>query len=457
MTVSLALLQQIESKPASEFSSDTAGAGIVITVGLLGLNAFFVAAEFALISVRRSRAEQLENEGVRGARALRKVLEHLDLYIAGAQVGITLASIGLGIFAEPFLAGIIVRIFDWLPESIRTVVSHTVASAIALMIITIVTVVVGEQLPKSLALRYSERIGLLIVRPLQATIYVLSPFVKLVNGLTGILLKLLRLPPAKGHSISPEELRIVVEHAEASGAMGEHAAEVVRGALRFPNTLVREVMVHRQDVEALDGDAPVRDIYKSASTMKHTRAPVYRGERDRIVGMLHVKDLLKHDPATLDIHSILRPALWVTADTPIPELVNALRRKRTRLALVTDEFGAFAGLVTLEDAAEVVLGEVLDEHEQPRAPIPTDSLGRFVVHGSTRLMDLQESLNYEFNERAVTVGGFIMRFLGRLPEPGERILAEGHIFEVESIAGTQIGKIYCSPAPPAADGESVER
>lgn len=446
---------QIASESAPAHAADASGILIIFTIALLVLNAFFVAAEFALIAVRRSRVEELVNKGAAGARSLKRALDDLDRYIAANQVGITLASVGLGVFGEPLFAGILVNALHALPDPLNRIVSHAVASAVAFFVVTFITVVVGEQLPKSLALRYSERFALLLVYPLRGFMFILSPFVSLVNGSTNLLLKLLRLPVSKGHSITVDELRYVVEQAEESGVMGAHAADVVRGALRFPNTVVRQVMVHRQDVEAIDADSPILEIYKSAARAKHTRVPVFKGTIDRVIGMLHIKELLKHDPANLDIHTILRPVLWVTADTPIPELVNALRRKRTRLALVTDEYGAFRGLVTLEDAAEVVLGEVLDEHEQPRSPIPSDPGGRFVVMGSTRLLDLQDALDHEFGERAVTVGGFLVRHLGRLPEPGERVEAEGYVFDVESVAGTQIGKIYCSIQKPADGGDAT--
>ncbi|MFN0207443.1 MAG: hemolysin family protein [Planctomycetota bacterium] len=417
--------------------------GVPLAVFLLILNGFFVAAEFALVAVRRSRIEELANKGSRTARMLRGVLSDLDRYIAGVQVGITLASIGLGIVGEPILAAAFMKLFEALPGTLGTVISHTVASAISFLVITLITVVVSETVPKSVALRFPERIAFWLVRPIRFVMFILSPFVSLVDGTSNLLLKLLRIPHAKLETITPDELRYVVEQAEQSGAMGEHAADVVQRALRFPNTVVRQVMVHRRDVESINIELPTREIYKAAARGRHSRIPVYRGELDRIVGMLHVKELLKHDPATLDVTTILRQPLWVTADTPIPDLVAALRKKRTRTALVTDEFGAFFGLVTLEDAAEVVIGEVLDEHEQPRQPIPTEADGRYLVNGNTRLLDLQNALDHEFAERAVTVGGFLMRFLGKLPDPGEKIVIEGFEFEVESVSGTQIGKIRC--------------
>lgn len=425
--------------------------GIIITVGLLLLNSFFVATEFAIVAIRRSRVEEMVSKGVRGSRALRRVLDDLDRNIAGAQVGVTLASVGLGIVGEPILARALSGAFQSLPGPLNAIFTHGVSSAIAFVFITYLTVVLSEALPKSVALRFAERTALILVRPLQFTMMILSPFVSLVNGSTTLLLKILRLPLSQGHTITPDELRYVVEQAEKSGVMGEHAADVVRGALRFPNTLVRQVMVHRKDVEMIDAGLPAGEVYKAAGRMRHSRVPVYKTDRERITGVLHIKELLKHDPGSIDVSNLLRPPLWVTADTPIPELVNVLRRRRTRIALVTDEFGAFAGLVTLEDAAEVVLGEVLDEHESPRAPIPRDAQGRFVVTGATRLLDLQDELEHEFSERAVTVGGFLMRFLGRAPENQEKVQIEGFEFDVEGVQGTQIAKILCRKIEAPAD------
>jgi CBS domain containing-hemolysin-like protein len=454
-------LDGIETKPATapahvplEIDPLT---GTFVTLFLLGLNFFFVAAEFALVAVRRSRVEELATKGSRRARALRTMLDDLDRTIAGTQVGITLANVGLGIVAEPFLARGFLAILRFLPAGIGDAVSHGLAVVIAFVVITIVTVVIGEFVPKALALRYAERMALALVRPMQIIGYVLGPIVFLVNGLGTLVLKMLRLPPPKSHSITPDELRYVVEQAEESGVMREHEADVVRGALRFPNTLVRQVMVHRKDVEAFDVEIAGEELYQAAAKARHSRVPVYRGDLDKIVGILHVKELLARERSGFDLATILRPPLWVTADTPIPDLVTALRRKRTRLALVTDEFGGFFGLVTLEDAAEVVLGEVLDEHEMPRAPIPKDPDGRLAMQGSTRLLDLQEALDHEFEEKAVTVGGFLMRFLGRLPEPGEKILVEGYEFEVESISGTQIGKVRCAPPAREEPHEDLEK
>ncbi|MBL8693686.1 MAG: HlyC/CorC family transporter [Planctomycetes bacterium] len=424
-----------------------AGSGIALTFGLLLINAFFVVAEFALVAARRSRVAQLAEKGNRSARALQVVLADLDRYIACTQVGITLASLGLGWVGEPVLAHELVKLLDFVPEWGRSVVAHALATGIALFALTTATVVLGEQFPKTIALRYPERSAIIVLRPLQATMWLLSPLVSMLNGLTGLLLRLARIPAASHHSITPDELRHVVEQAEKSGVFEEDEASVVRRALRFPSTLVRQVMVHRRDADLLDANLPPAELLREAAKLRHSRVPVYRGDRDRIVGVLHIKDLLRQRPEELDLAKILRVPLWVTVDTPIPDLVAALRRKRTRLALVTDEFGGFVGIVTLEDAAEVVLGEVLDEHDAPKAPLPQDEHGRFVVHGSTRVLELQEALDHEFQERAVTVGGLLMRHLGRLPEAHEKIPIDGVEFEVDSIAGTQVGRVWCTPAP----------
>jgi CBS domain containing-hemolysin-like protein len=435
--------------------------GTIIAISLLAANAFFVLAEFALVAVRRSRVEELVGKGVHGARALRRLLGDLDRTIGVIQVGITLASVGLGIVAEPYLAGRLLTLVSFLPAGIANLVSHGAAVAIAFVLITLLTVVFGETVPKSVALRFPERVALLLARPIQIVDYALTPFVWVVNELSLYTLKLLRLPPPTSHSITPDELRYVVEQAELSGVMREHEADVVRGALRFPNTTVRQVMVHRKDVEALDVDLPGKDLFEAAARAKHGRAPVFKGDLDKIVGILNVKELLRYrakdlDAGSVDLTKLVRQPLWVTADTPIPDLVAALRRKRTRMAFVTDEFGGFFGLVTLEDAAEVVLGEVLDEHETPRAPIPKGVDGRYVMSGATRLLDLQEALDHEFEEKAVTVGGFLMRHLGRLPETHERIHVEGYEFEVESTTATQIGRVYCRiPPPEVGDGAAA--
>lgn len=435
--------------------------GTVLTVALLGLNAFFVMAEFALVAVRRSRVEELVDKGFLGARSLKRLLGNLDRAVAVTQVGITLSSIGLGVVAEPYLASALVDLFAFLPSPAATILSHGFAVGIAFVMISLATIVLGEQVPKSVALRHPERLALLLARPIQLVDYCLTPLVWAVNGLSVFTLRLLRVPKPKSQSLTPDELRYVVEQAEQSGVMREHEADVVRGALRFPNTIVRQVMVHRKDVEAFDAALQGTQLLEAASRARHGRVPVYRGELDKIVGILHVKDLLRfgarsQDLTTVEVTKLLRPPLWVTAETPIPELVTALRRKRARMALVTDEFGGFFGLVTLEDAAEVVLGEVLDEHEVPRPPIPREPDGRYVMTGTTRLVDLQEALDHEFEEKAVTVGGFLVRILGRLPEPGERVHAEGFEFEVESTSGTQIGRVRCRvPPPEASSGEGA--
>ncbi len=427
--------------------------GLVVAILLIAASFFFVATEFAIVAVRRSRVDQLVAKGHANAFALQATLKDLDRYIAGTQVGITLANLGLGWIGEPVLAKRLGELLDFLPASVSPTVSHAIATVIALFVLTTVTVVIGEMVPKSLALRYPERMALWVVRPLRASVFILSPLVDFLNGFSNLILKLCRLPTPKAHTITPDELRYVVEQAEQSGVFEEHEADVVRGALRFSDTLVRQVMVHRRDVECLDASLSPEDLYRAAAKLRHSRVLVYRGEMDRVVGLLHVKDLLKQQPSDLQLSRVLRAPLWVTPDTPIPDLVAALRRKRTRMALVTDEFGGFFGLVTLEDAAEVVLGEVLDEHEMPRAPITPDAEGRFETQGAMRLQDLQEALDHEFEERAVTVGGFLMRHLGRLPESGERIEIEGFVFEVESVNGTQIGKVRC--APPAAPKETA--
>jgi CBS domain containing-hemolysin-like protein len=336
---------------------------------LVALNGFFVAAEFSLVSLRRTKIEEMVQRGVSGAKAVDAATTKLDRTIAATQLGITLASIILGWVAEPPLARLIEPLFILIPAGWHGPAIHTVATGLALLLVTFMHVVFGEYLPKSLAIQKAEHTALWVAKPLNAFARLTAPLTFLMKGTGNGVLRMFGLRPASGeesvHSI--EELRLLIEDTEEAGLLDEDQAEFVQNVFMLSNKTVRQCMVPREKMSALDVNTAPDKVLEAVREEAHTRMPIFDGTLDNIVGVVNTKDLfyLFSLRGIVLLEDALYPATFLPPDEDIASALRLLRRSRKPLALVRDENDKILGLITLEDVLEEIVGEIEDEHDRP--------------------------------------------------------------------------------------------
>ena len=340
---------------------------IVILFGLVLLNGYFVAAEFALVTVRWTRIEELVGRGKFGARSVKEALETLDDAIAAAQLGITFASLALGWVGEPALAHMLEPLFRGLPPLLGFALSHIVAVILAYLLLTYLHVVLGEQAPKALAIRRAEDVALLVTGPLLTFGRAFRPFIRAIAWSSRSLLALLRLPaPAPEKEVhSIQELRMLVEESEQTGLIPTDQASYVRNVFRLSDRRVRDIMVPRERVVTISLAASEAEVLETARETAHTRMPVWEDDRDNIVGIVNTKDLfhLFSLKGIVILMDAMYPALFVDPDQSLARLLTAFRRSRRQMGVVRDPPGRFLGIVTLEDILEEIVGEIEDEHD----------------------------------------------------------------------------------------------
>jgi putative hemolysin len=343
-------------------------AGLVSLPILVGLNGFFVAAEFALVAVRRTRVEELIQRGIKGAVGVLYAVDHLDRSIAATQLGITLSSIALGIFSEHALASTLVGMFEGLPEPWNQIARHAVASTIAFAIITYMHVVFGELIPKSLALMSPERVAIWVAEPLNWFVIATRPVILIMNGTGNFMLHLLGArarPEGLVHSV--EELALLIEDTEEAGVLDPDQAELVQNVFRMTDKTVADCMIERDKLAALELTTPSDKVLESVRRGAHTRMPVYDRELDNIVGIVNTKNLFY----LFSLHGIvvledaIYPAIFLKPDESIANALRLFRKAKRPMALVRDEDGKIHGLVTLEDILEEIIGDIEDEHDKP--------------------------------------------------------------------------------------------
>jgi CBS domain containing-hemolysin-like protein len=342
---------------------------ILAVPALILLNGLFVAAEFALVSVRKTRIEELRDKGVAGARSVLRALEQLDKSIATTQLGITLASIGLGFVGEPALADLIYPLFARLPDGWQGVTTHSVATVIAFLLITFLHVVFGELIPKTMSIQVPDRAALWLARPLLLFSRLARPLIFLINGTGNALLRLLGYKPAGGEAMvhTVEELMLLLEDTEEAGILDADQVELVENIFHFSDRRVAECMVPRDKMAALELSSSPEKVLEAARTGAHTRMPVYEGELDNIVGIVNTKDLfyLFSLQGVVVLQDALYPALFLKLDETMGNALRLFKRAKRPMALVRDEDGKIHGLITLEDVLEELVGEIEDEHDHP--------------------------------------------------------------------------------------------
>lgn len=417
---------------------------------LVLLNGFFVATEFSLVSVRRTRIEQLASAGNARARAVQGALQSLDAFIAATQLGITMASIGLGWIGEPALAHLIEPALTFLPGLVAPAAAHTAAVGVAFVLITALHIVLGELAPKSIALQRPEGTALLVTQPTALFLRIFWPFIAIMNGAGNLVVRAIGLTPASSHALvhSPEELRLLVEESGEAGALEEQEQEMLINVFSFADRPAYQAMLPRTEVVTIDHDATIREFLDRFAETGHTRFPVLGpGGVDDIKGIISAKDLLvalRNGEVDLDqpITPLIRPAFFVPESKHIGELLQEMRDKHIRLAILIDEYGGMAGIVTMEDLIEEIVGELDDELEHDEEELKTIDERTSVVEGQIRVEDLNEELNLDIPRGDYeTLAGFILEQLGRLPNTGDSLNYKNIRLTVLEMQGPRIKQI----------------
>ena len=420
---------------------------LFIIVLLLFANAFFVASEFALVSVRQTRIQQLANEGNKTAEVANNALAHLDRYIAATQLGITIASIGLGWVGEATLAKLIHPLFDFLPHVSSSFASHSVATIIAFVLITFMHVVIGELMPKSIALQFPEKTTLVVTRPLVAVANILHPFIFLLNGFGNWALKLINISPAQQHHSvhTEEEIDMIIDESFKGGVLNETESFILKNTLKFTDLMAKQVMVPRCNIVSIPIDISDEEYAKIALENQYTRYPVYSEKFDNIVGILHVKDLYSCQLRNQNVSfkEVLRQPLLVPETMTTDNLLESFKKNKTEIAIVIDEFGGVSGIVTMEDILEEVFGSVQDEFDDEETDIKQVDENKYIVNGLYRIEEFSEyfNLKQEEDEDVETIGGLVQKLLCRLAKINDEIQIENLKLRVVELKDRRIKKI----------------
>jgi len=424
-------------------SLTVATSSLIAVLGLVAINGFFVAAEFSLVAARRSKLDEMVAKGDWGAKAVQSALQHLDRYIAGTQLGITIASLALGWIGEPVLAHLFDQLFRTLGASPSPTATHVAAVPVAFFLLTFFHIVLGELAPKSIALASPEKTARAVARPLMVFSRFMSPFIWLFNGAANGLLRLVGIEPAsdeEGHS--PEEIRFLVMQAHARGTLDESDRAMLAGVLDFHEKKARDVMRPRTDVVALDIEATEQEVWEVLRRERYSRYPVYRESLDDVVGVFLAKDLWLHSgDAPFNLADFVREPMYVPDSRPAERVLDDLRRTRAHMAVVLDEYGGTAGIVTMEDLVEEVVGDISDEYDfASRESIVTD--GVLELAGSLSLIDVRSDYRIQIPDGDwTTLGGYAFAKLGRLPRMGDRIAIPGGEMEVVAMDGRRIAAL----------------
>ena len=392
---------------------------------LVAANAFFVAAEFALVSAEETRLARMEARGDRLARTVRVAQGELNLYLSSCQVGITLASLGLGWLGEPAIAETLSAWFTGLASPFDLIARHAVAGTIAFTIITFLHVVLGELMPKALAIFHPEPVARWLAWPLIAFTRAGSPLIWTLNESANMLLRLLgvRLPTEAERVHSPEEIKLLVSRSRELGQLDLHEQAMIYGVFELTGTVAREVMTPRPDIVAVPDDVSLEELVATTNESGHSRIPVYRENLDNVVGIVLVKDLLvtaagAHDD--FDVSEIMREPHFVPDTKPVLDLLAELRRLKVHMAIVVDEFGGTDGLVTLEDLIEEIVGEIYDEYDVARPIYSRTARGEPLIDGSAPIDEVNDRYGLALPlEDYDTLGGFVLGELGHVPRRGE--------------------------------------
>lgn len=430
---------------------------------LVLINGFFVAAEFSIVKIRSTQLDTHAQRKSRQVKMARHVTAHLDAYLSATQLGITLASLGLGWIGEPAFASLIEPLLNnlgiWSP-----VVIHSIALTLAFCIITFLHIVIGELAPKSLAIRRTEATTLWVSVPLVLFYKLFFPAIWFLNASANILLRLVGIEPVVGEDDvhSKKEMRLIVEESHKSGAISDDEKEMVDNVFEMAEMTARQIMLPRADIAFLSTIDPIERTLQIAHQFRYTRYPLCEGDLDKVVGMVHIKELfviVQDGLKVNDLESIKRDVLFLPETASVKSLLNEFQTKHVQMAVIIDEWGGTAGIVTLEDVLEEIVGEIQGELEPPEPPkFQEIAEMHYIIQANALLEEVNRELGLEIeDEENDTIGGHVVTRLGRLAQPGDRVTVGPYDVCVQNIEGRRVQTLEFIPRPEAFTQEEEDK
>jgi CBS domain containing-hemolysin-like protein len=411
---------------------------------LVAANGFFVAAEFALVGVRRSRIETLAAAGKTSAIRVLRLLSNLNAYLSASQLGITLASLGLGWVGEPVIARMLEQPLSGLSDPVR----HGLAFGIAFSIITSLHIILGEQAPKLFGLARAERVALAVSLPMEVFYRVFQWPIRALDWASARTVRLVGLQASSEHasSYTQAELRQLIDMSRESGHLRAEERRLIQRVFEFSDTLVREAMVPRTAIAAISSDCTLEDITKAFEQHRYSRLPVYRESIDDVIGFVHSKDVMPYllHPETFRLADVMQSPLFVVDTARLEHVLRQMQKGKTHFGFVVDEHGGLEGIITLEDLLEEIVGEISDEHdEEVNEQITAVGERQFLLDGSLAVRDLNRRLKLSVpeSEAYTTIGGFLMTAAGHVLKPGETVEHNGLVFRVEGVERRRVMRV----------------
>ncbi|GAA8567752.1 hemolysin family protein [Helicobacter pylori] len=420
---------------------------LMVAFLLVLLNAFFVLSEFALVKVRKTRLEELVKIGNSNAKLALEMSQRLDTYLSATQLGITLSSLALGWVGEPAIARLLATLLESMDLKDNSIFIHSMSVVIAFLSITFFHVVLGEIVPKSLAIAKSEKATLFAARPLHVFWVVFYPVVRLFDVIAHFFLKKMGVNPKEHEGMhSEEELKIIVGESLREGIIDSVEGEIIKNAVDFSDTSAKEIMTPRKDMVCLDEENSYEENIDIVLKSHFTRYPYCKGSKDNIIGMVHIRDLLSRSiftPKMHDFKQIVRKMIIVPESASISQILIKMKKEQIHTALVIDEYGGTAGLLTMEDIIEEIMGEISDEYDLKQEGVNKLEEGVFELEGMLDLESVEEVLHIQFDKECeqVTLGGYVFSLLERMPMEGDTIVSHGYAFEVLSVDGARIKRL----------------
>lgn len=441
---------------------ENAVANLALAVLLLAANGFYVAAEFALVKAKTFRIERAAEQGSRAAQLTVHIQKNIEPYLAACQLGITMASLGLGWVGEPTVAVLLIPVLE--PLALSEATLHTVSFLVGFLVFSSLHIVVGEQVPKTLAIRRAEPMSLIIAYPLQVSYLLFFPMTWVLNKASVSILKLFRVGKAiHGDVLSDDEIRNLVDVSTEHGNMQIDTAEMIHNVFRFDERSVARVMIPRIESAVLRLDAPAEVNLPIMRDRRHSRFPVVEGKNDDLVGIVLMSDLTRavvsgEEAPWSDLSKLMREPLVVPETQKVSRLFELMRQEHAHMACIIDEYGTFVGIVTLEDLLEEIVGEIADETDISEQVFPVEEVGdHWIAHGLASLADIERETGFTVppTYKANTVSGLLMRSLQRIPEPGDELEDQNFRFTVMAIKGRRVQRVRIDriddqePADPA--------
>ena len=422
---------------------------VVLALFLVALNGLFVAAEFGLVKIRSTQVDGLVREGRRSAGLLKKATEKLDAYLSVCQLGITISSLGLGALGEPAIASLLEPVLA--AAGFSEALIHAIAFAVGFGIITFLHVVFGELAAKSVAIAKPEGTSLFVAPFMRFFYFLFYPGVVVFNGVANAVVRLFGVPPASEtqEEHSEEELRLIIGRSTDQGVLNTGEQHMLEGVFELEDTPAREVMVPRPDVVSLPAGMPLRELFSVIASGEHTRYPVHEeGSPDRIVGVVHAKDVMRAVEdggglgAQVRAEDVMREVLTLPENRRVDDVLQDLKGHRLHMAIVIDEWGSFEGIITVEDIVEEIVGEIRDEFDEEDPSVRENQDGSYSMGGGTPIEEANKALNSSFDSGDFSsVGGLVFGRLGRAPKTGDEVSIDSYLLRVEEVDGSRVTRV----------------